>query len=34
LEDLIQVVSQHSHTINNVDANALATDMQTQSFFT
>jgi uncharacterized protein YukE len=34
LEDLIQVVSQHSHTINNVDANALATDLQTQSFFT
>ncbi|MGA3253756.1 MAG: WXG100 family type VII secretion target [Mycobacterium sp.] len=34
LEDLIQVVSQHSQTINNVDANALATDMQTQSFFT
>jgi uncharacterized protein YukE len=34
LEDLIQIVSQHSHTINNVDANALATDLQTQSFFT
>ena len=34
LSNLIQVVSHHSNTINTVDANALATDMQTQAFFT